>query len=110
MTGADALALGHEFFERQAWADAYAQLAAADREEPLALEDLERLATAAYLAGRDGACASAWARAHRESVRAGDAPRAARCAFWLGLPLLLKGDAAPARGWLARASSARDRR
>jgi hypothetical protein len=34
MTGAGALALGHEFFERQAWADAYAQLAAADREEP----------------------------------------------------------------------------
>jgi DNA-binding CsgD family transcriptional regulator len=103
MTGADALALGHEFFERQAWADAYAQLAAADREEPLALDDLERLATAAYLAGRDSACVSAWARAHHESVRVGDVPRAARCAFWLGLPLLLKGDEAPARGWLARA-------
>jgi hypothetical protein len=94
MTGAGALALGHEFFERQAWADAYAQLAAADREEPLALEDLERLATAAYLAGRDSACVSVWARAHRESVRAGDVPRAARCAFWLGFPLLLKGDVA----------------
>jgi tetratricopeptide (TPR) repeat protein len=103
MTGAGALALGHEFFERQAWADAYAQLAAADREEPLALEDLERLATAAYLAGRDSACVSAWTRAHRESVRVGDGPRAARCAFWLGFPLLLKGDVAPARGWLARA-------
>jgi DNA-binding CsgD family transcriptional regulator len=103
MTGAGALALGHEFFERQAWADAYAQLAAADREESLALEDLERLATAAYLAGRDSACVSAWARAHRESVRIGDVPRAARCAFWLGFPLLLKGDVAPARGWLARA-------
>ena len=106
MTGAGALALGHEFFERQAWADAYAQLAAADREEPLALEDLERLATAAYLAGRDSACVSAWARAHRESVRIGDVPRAARCAFWLGLPLLLKGDVAPASGWLARARRA----
>ena len=103
MTGAGALALGHEFFERQAWADAYAQLAAADREESLALEDLERLAAAAYLAGRDSACVSAWARAHRESVRIGDVPRAARCAFWLGFPLLLKGDVAPARGWLARA-------
>jgi ATP/maltotriose-dependent transcriptional regulator MalT len=103
MTGVGALALGHEFFERQAWADAYAQLAAADREEPLALGDLERLATAAYLAGRDSACVSAWTRAHRESLRAGDVPRAARCAFWLGLPLLLKGDVAPASGWLARA-------
>ncbi|HTQ88753.1 MAG TPA: hypothetical protein VMK84_04595, partial [Streptosporangiaceae bacterium] len=103
MTRGRALALGREFFERQAWADAYAQLAAADREEPLALEDLERLAAAAYLAGRDSACVSAWTRAHRESLRAGDVPRAVRCAFWLGFPLLLKGDAAPASGWLGRA-------
>ena len=103
MTGGSALALGREFFGRQGWADAYAQLAAADREGPLALEDLERLAAAAYLAGRESACASAWARAHREALRAGNVPRAVRCAFWLGFPLLLKGDAAPASGWLSRA-------
>lgn len=98
-----ALARGLEAFARQAWAEAYAQLAAADQETPLALDDLERLATAGYLAGRDADSAAAWTRAHRECARRGDLPRAARCAFWLALPLLLKGDAAPAGGWLARA-------
>ena len=102
MTAAGALALSRESLERQAWADAYAQLVAADHQAPLALEDLERLATAAYLAGRE-ATAPILARAHRECLRLGDVPRAARCAFWLGLALLMKGDAAPASGWLVRA-------
>ncbi len=51
MTTADTLDLGRESFGRRAWADAYARLSAADREAPLAPEDLERLATAAYLVG-----------------------------------------------------------
>ena len=71
MTTADALDRGRESFGRQAWADAYAQLSAADREAPLEPEDLERLATAAYLLGRDADSAEAWARAHHECLRPG---------------------------------------
>jgi len=44
---------GRESFGRRAWADAFDKLSAADREIPLAPEDLERFATAAYLVGRD---------------------------------------------------------
>jgi DNA-binding CsgD family transcriptional regulator len=100
---ADAVDRGRESFSRQAWADAYAQLSAADGEAPLELDDLERLAAAAYLAGDDAASTDAWVRAHQECVRARDPARAVRCAFWLVLGLMLRGEAAPAGGWLARA-------
>ncbi|MEA2843492.1 MAG: hypothetical protein QOJ69_1163, partial [Actinomycetota bacterium] len=84
------------------WADVYAELSAADDAAPLAVGDLERLAMAAYLVGRDSECADVWARAHDESVRAGDPARAARCAFWLGMGLVMKGELARGGGWLAR--------
>ncbi len=98
-----ALERGRESFERQAWADAYADLAAADRDGPLGPEDLERLAVAAYLLGMDGESVEAWSRAHHECLRRDDPERAARCAFWLAFGLLLRGDMAPAGGWFARA-------
>ncbi len=44
---------GRASFGRQAWRDAYAQLMAADREAALEPEDLERLAIASHLVGRD---------------------------------------------------------
>ena len=83
MTSADTLDRGRESFRRQAWGDSYDQLSAVDHETPLELEDLERLAVAAYLTGRDGDSADVWARAHHECLRLGDGARAARCAFWL---------------------------
>lgn len=100
---ADAIERGREAFRRRAWADAYAQLSAADQETPLELEHLERLAAAAYLTGRDVESDELWARAHQEHLRAGESVRAARCAFWLGHGLLLRGEAARAGGWFARA-------
>jgi DNA-binding NarL/FixJ family response regulator len=94
------LQLGREAFERQAWASAYEHLAAA---EDLAVEDLERLAVAANLCGRDDDCIAAWERAHHAYVRAGNPRAAAQCAFWSGLALLLRGRTALAGGWFARA-------
>jgi hypothetical protein len=79
---------GRDAFERGAWGDACAQLFAADAEVPLDLEDLERLAVAAYLVGRDEDSVEAWTRAHHECAGRGDAARAARCAFWLAFCLL----------------------
>jgi DNA-binding NarL/FixJ family response regulator len=101
--GENALDGGRASFERHAWADAYALLSAADKEAPLELEDLERLALAAYLVGRDEESTEIWVRAHHECRRVGDLVGAARCALRLGTELLLMGEMAQGGGWLARA-------
>ena len=49
----DALDRGRSSFGRRAWADAHAHLLAADHASPLGPDDLERLAMAAHLLGRD---------------------------------------------------------
>jgi tetratricopeptide (TPR) repeat protein len=76
-------------FERRMWGDAFAELSTAHREGRLGAEDLERLAVAAYMVGTDDACQEAWVAAHHEWLRRGDAERAAHCAFWQALGLLL---------------------
>jgi hypothetical protein len=50
---ADALDLGRSAVAGQAWAEAHQRLSAADQAAPLAPGDLERLATAAFLVGRE---------------------------------------------------------
>jgi len=103
MSRADSLERGREAFARRAWGESYAQLSAADREAPLEPQDLERLATAAYLLGRDADSADIWARAHHEFLGRGDRERAARSAFWLAFGLLDRGELARGSGWIARA-------
>ena len=93
---------GREAFERRAWGDAYAQLAAADAAAPLHVDDLERLACAAYLTGKDEIADELWVRAHTEHVQSHDLARAARCTFWLVLDLFTRGEIARASGWLSR--------
>ena len=75
MTAADALDRGRAAFGRRAWGDAYAQLSAADREAALEPEDLERLAMAAYLVGRDDESADVWTRAHHAFLGRGGTVR-----------------------------------
>jgi DNA-binding CsgD family transcriptional regulator len=99
----DAVERGRAAITRRAWGDAYKQLATADREAPLDSEDLERLAVAAFLTGRDDDSAAAWERAHQARLQAGDASGAVRCAFWLAFGLLNRGELARGSGWLARA-------
>ena len=70
---------------------------------PLDVEDLELLATSAYLIGRPSDFHGFLDRAHHAHLQAGDRVCAGRCAFWLGLTLLLRGETAQASGWLARA-------
>jgi DNA-binding CsgD family transcriptional regulator len=75
----------------------------ADQEAPLAAEDLDLLAMAAYLVGQDEDYLKALERAynaHRDTRRR---LRAVRCAFWLGFRLLMRGEMGGATGWFSRA-------
>jgi DNA-binding CsgD family transcriptional regulator len=103
MTAAEARARGRECFGRRAWGDAFAELSAADQGAPLDPPDIERLAMAAYLVGRDEDSVAAWERAHHALLSRGDVVRAARCAGWLVFVFLNGGEFARAGGWLARA-------
>ena len=109
-TRAQALEQGRESFRNQVWGAAFSQLLAADREAPLEPEDLVLLAQAALLTGREAEGADLLSRAHQGFSGRGDAQPAARCAFWLGFTLLLRGEFAQAGGWLSRASRMLDGR
>jgi ATP/maltotriose-dependent transcriptional regulator MalT len=78
-------------------------LSAADQNKGLEPEDLDRLAIAAYLIGKDIDSADAWARAHQLFLSLSEVARAARCAFWLAFGLLNKGERARGGAWVARA-------
>lgn len=103
LTPDSALARGRASYGRHAWGDAFDRLSAADREQGLAAADLERLGTAAFLAGHDDASTATLTRAHQAYVESGDVARAARCAFWIAFQQLENRDHAQAGGWLARA-------
>ncbi len=96
------LEAGREAFDRQQWKVAREQFEAADAQSPLETADLDRLATAAYLVGREDEALALWRRTHHELVDAGDPQGAARRGFWITLTLLLAGEGAQAVGWLAR--------
>jgi DNA-binding NarL/FixJ family response regulator len=100
---AELLERGREAYGQGAWADAHDALSAADAESELAPEDLELLATAAYMLGRDDDHVSVLERAHHGYLDASETLRAARCAFWMGINLILREEMGPAMGWLGRA-------
>ncbi|MGH3112725.1 MAG: hypothetical protein ACRDOP_04570 [Gaiellaceae bacterium] len=102
MAVADRVKQARGSFERRVWGDAFAELSAAHREGQLEVEDLERLAVAAYMVGSDDACEEAWIAAHHASVRRSSTEGAARSAFGLALGFFFRGDLAPAMGWVAR--------
>ncbi|HEX5768826.1 MAG TPA: hypothetical protein VFX94_11375, partial [Burkholderiales bacterium] len=94
---------GRDAYARRAWQQAYQELLLADRAAPLGGEDLERLAVASYLTGRESEFLSCYERAHRAHLAREAPEHAARCAFWLGLAALLRGEPGQASAWLARA-------
>ena len=100
----DVLAGGRRAFDRREWSHAYDRLSAAAADDSLEPDDLERLATAAYLTGHDDTSTETWARAHRAWLARGEQERAVRCAFWLGFGLVQRGELAQGGGWLARAA------
>ena len=94
---------GRAHCAHQQWSDAFRALSRADRAAPLAAGDLELLATSAWVTGRDDDHLQTLERAHHVYLDAGERRRAARCAFWLGFRLLLRGETGRATGWFARA-------
>jgi DNA-binding CsgD family transcriptional regulator/tetratricopeptide (TPR) repeat protein len=103
MTGVEILERARTRFDEKAWGEALALFQAAEPAAPLEPEDLERLATSAYLAGRDDVCEASRARAHQLFLDRGDAELAAGSACRLAFTLLQRGELAPASGWFARA-------
>ncbi len=93
---------GREAFARRKWREAHEHLSAADDDVPLESDDLERLATAAYLIGEDARATALWTRVHHVLIDRGETERAARWGFWLSLSMLLAGEMAQATGWLSR--------
>lgn len=96
----DPLQQGQRSYERLAWGFADTLLSRADARAPLAAADLERLAVAAYLTGRQDDAADALDRAHRGWLDQGAIADAVRCAFWLGVILMQGGQPARAGGWV----------
>lgn len=99
----DELERGRESYARRAWTDVYKSLSHADQASPLGGEDLELLATSAFMIGRDDDFLGYLERAHHAYLDAGEAMRAVRCAFWIGINLALRGAMSRATGWLGRA-------
>jgi len=100
---------GRERYAARAWAKAHELLSGADRISPLDVDDLEALATCAYMLGHEREYLGLLERAHRAHRDAGNDARAARCAFWVGINLALSGEVGPASGWLGRARRLVDR-
>jgi DNA-binding CsgD family transcriptional regulator len=98
----DHLRRGRDAYARRAWQDAHHALLRADEATPLEADDLDRLATAAYLIGRELEFQRHTERLHRVHLEADDAERAARCAFWLALSFLFRGDVGQSNAWAAR--------
>ena len=94
---------GRRAYARRAWRDAYELLSQVDREGGLGAQDLELLATSAFMLGREDEWLRDLERAHHLYVDAGEIRRALRCAFWVGTGLALRGEVGGATGWAGRA-------
>ncbi|WP_310682726.1 LuxR C-terminal-related transcriptional regulator [Aliifodinibius sp. S!AR15-10] len=103
MTRTKELKSGRKAFRQQAWADAYAALSSADNKTALAPEDLQNLAKAAFLIGKEPESIDIWTRAHHEYLERDAIPHAVYCAFWIGMILFNLGEGAQGSGWMARA-------
>jgi DNA-binding CsgD family transcriptional regulator len=100
--GIDHLQGARACYDRREWNSAYAAFVSADQKCPLDVHDLERLAIAAYLTGRDQEFQHAFDRIHRAHVEANNRLAAARAAFWLALNLELRGEFAQSNAWVVR--------
>jgi DNA-binding CsgD family transcriptional regulator len=88
-------------YHTQRWGDAF-RLLSGVAVDALDIDDLDRLATAAYLTGHDEEGFSCWVRAQQVCVGEGAAHRAAYFGIRLAQGLGFKGDLGRCRGWVDR--------
>jgi hypothetical protein len=69
------------------------------------IDDLDRVATAAYMTGRDEHGSSLWTRAHQRCVTEGSLHRAAAFGAKLAQALGFKGDWSRCSGWTKRVAN-----
>jgi len=93
---------GRAAYAKCAWGEAFEALSSADCAAPLEAGDLELLARAAYMLGRDHDYVGGLERAHHAHLEAQEVAPAARCAFWIGHNLLFRGERGRASGWFSR--------
>ena len=96
-----ALEEGRAAFEGDRWGDAWRLLATVDV-ATLDVDDLDRLATAAYLTGHDEEAFDHWTRASQLCVGSGAVHRAVNFGAKIAQGLAFKGDIARCRGWTER--------
>jgi DNA-binding NarL/FixJ family response regulator len=94
---------GRQSYAKGAWSSTYESFSGVDQATPLGAQDLELLARAAYMLGRDDEYVRGLERAHHAHLDAGATLPAVRCAFWIGHSMLFRGDAVRASGWFGRA-------
>jgi DNA-binding CsgD family transcriptional regulator len=94
----------HEHYRLRQWAKAFEAFAHADGSSSLDGADLELFSMCAYLIGRDDDYLATLERAQAAHEQAGAALRSARCAFFLALRLIFRGEMGKGTGWLARAA------
>jgi DNA-binding NarL/FixJ family response regulator len=95
------LEAGRTAYAERRWREACERLVQADRERPLAAEDLDRLAWSLALLGRNDLLFVALERLYNLQLEAGDLRAAARASFWLGFRLLFLGEMGRSTGWIA---------
>lgn len=98
----DELERGRRAYAERAWLGAYESLTAAEQHDALAADDVDLVATCAFMLGRDDEAIVWLERAHLRHLEAGETRRAARSAIWVGLNLASRGQIGPATGWLGR--------
>ncbi|MHB8509850.1 MAG: DNA-binding response regulator, partial [Candidatus Dormibacteria bacterium] len=96
------LASGRQAFQERRWSEAFTELSAAERDKALAPAEYEMLAVTEFLLSSDAGGVDTWERAHHELLARGDIERAVRCAFWLAMNLLDRGEMARGAGWIER--------
>jgi DNA-binding NarL/FixJ family response regulator len=100
---AEHLSQAREAYAERRWDACRDLLREADGAEPLAHEDLLRLAFSLHLLGDDAGTREVFERAHQTAVVEGRWREAAQAAIWYGFVLDTLGERARSSGWATRA-------
>jgi ATP/maltotriose-dependent transcriptional regulator MalT len=100
-SGARHLARARAALKQEAWREAYDAYRAADAAAPIDGDDLDGLAVATLLVGRDADFIACKERAYHANLLS-QPRRAARDAFWVALFSMFRGDVGQANAWAAR--------